>query len=428
VELKSQKGKPLYENKKIKKSPVAPKVVKRKVVTKPVIVKSPPPRKAVKKPKPLATKPPSASTKGAVARLAFYGTNLSIPFDKKMKEVARSKVDKAYISEQWSKLARSDYEPMLDTLASTRKALSLNDWAYALLVKQLASEVYARKQNEQAIFIWFVLIKSGYKARLAYQGNQIYLLLPVKQQVYAAQSLSYGGQKYYVLGFDGGKQPRVGSLYTYDSEYKGSSRILDLNLPTLFEVGNQAKMRSLNFSFNKKLYQITSSSDPIMIEFMRTYPQVHWEVYFNANLSSQSRLQLLKQLRPLVNGISEEDAVNLLLRFVQKSLKYDTDDKQFGYENPLFVEETLFYPASDCEDRSVLFAWLVKELLGLDVVGLLYPGHMATAVRMNMKVSGDRVSYKGKTYYIADPTYSNANVGMAMPKFSRQKPEFIEVL
>ena len=81
------------------------------------------------------------------------------------------------------------------------------------------------------------------------------------------------------------------------------------------------------------------------------------------------------------------DAVNVLLRFVQTGFSYLTDSEQFGREKFMFPEETLSYPYSDCEDRSFLFAYLVSSLLGLDVIGLDYPGHVATAVKFSSPVS-----------------------------------------
>jgi hypothetical protein len=87
-----------------------------------------------------------------------------------------------------------------------------------------------------------------------------------------------------------------------------------------------------------------------------------------------------------------------------------------------------FYPLSDCEDRSILFAWLVRNLTGLDVVSLNYPGHVATAVAFKGKVDGDSIVYKGKRYTVADPTYMNARSGMTMPKFRAVTPKIHSVL
>ena len=87
----------------------------------------------------------------------------------------------------------------------------------------------------------------------------------------------------------------------------------------------------------------------------------------------------------------------------------------------------LYYPASDCEDRSILFSYLVKQLLGLKVIGLDYPGHIATAVQLNTSIQGDQISYQGGHYTIAEPTYINAKIGMTMPVFKNEIPEVLTI-
>ena len=93
----------------------------------------------------------------------------------------------------------------------------------------------------------------------------------------------------------------------------------------------------------------------------------------------------------------------------------------------MFIEETLHYPASDCEDRSIFFSWLVKSLLNIDVIALDFPGHIATAVELKNPV-GQVVRYQGKKYTIADPTYINAKVGMKMPQYKKVNPKVISIL
>ena len=69
-----------------------------------------------------------------------------------------------------------------------------------------------------------------------------------------------------------------------------------------------------------------------------------------------------------------------------------------------------------CEDRAFLFAWLVRELVGLPVVGVTYPGHVATTVAFDdgALVSDTRVAFNGRDYSIADPTYLGSKVGQVM--------------
>ena len=134
---------------------------------------------------------------------------------------------------------------------------------------------------------------------------------------------------------------------------------------------------------------------------------------------------LLSNLKSLVEGKSEIEAVNILLRFVQTAFQYQTDAEQFGIEKYLFSEETVFYPYSDCEDRSILFSFLVRQLIGLKVVGLDYPGHVATAVKFSVDLNGDSIIYQNQNYLICDPTYINAPIGMCMPQYKNIKPEVI---
>ena len=115
----------------------------------------------------------------------------------------------------------------------------------------------------------------------------------------------------------------------------------------------------------------------------------------------------------------------MLLRFVQTAFEYQTDDEQFGREKYLIPDETLYYGICDCEDRSILFAHLVRKLVGLPVVGLDYPGHIATAVQFSQRLPGAYVNYEGEDYLICDPTYINADIGMVMPQFKDTPPVLI---
>ncbi|MFO7889011.1 MAG: hypothetical protein R6V04_01590 [bacterium] len=79
---------------------------------------------------------------------------------------------------------------------------------------------------------------------------------------------------------------------------------------------------------------------------------------------------------------------------------YKNDTEQFGRGKPFFTEEPLFYPHSDCKDRSVLFAYLVKNLISLKVIGLDYPGYIPNAVQFHTDIPGDYVTYQGEQYLI----------------------------
>ena len=130
-------------------------------------------------------------------------------------------------------------------------------------------------------------------------------------------------------------------------------------------------------------------------------------------------------LRKQIQGLSTRAAVERILNFVQTAFVYEYDDKVWGGDRAFFPEETLFYPYADCEDRSILFSRIVRDLLNLPVVLIYYPGHLATAVAFPGAEQGDYISLNGKRFTICDPTYIGAPVGATMPNMNNQTAQAI---
>ena len=395
----------------------APAVITIPLVTVPVIEAAPKLPKVI--PAAVAELP-----RGKTVELVFYGQPLRFTYDPALKVKMPSRIDGQNISDHWSTLSLADYEPLLKQIEAQRVPLQLNDWGYALLTHELASKIFPGSKNDQALLTWFIMVKAGYKARIAYDISRVYLLMPTQQQIYATAYFTFDNQRYYALGLNGNKD-KLDRVFTYDGNYPGASKVLDMRLGKSLNTARKDKFKTVDFSYAGKKYKVKLDTDDETVAYLQTYPQMDINLYFSAEVNRATAHPLLLQLKPLVQGKSEHDAVNLLLRFVQTAFPYNTDEQQFGIENYLFPEETLYYPYSDCEDRSVLFAWLVKNLVSLDVVGLDYPGHVATAVQFNEKISGDSVMHNGKRYVVTDPTYINASVGMAMPEFKNERPKII---
>ena len=74
----------------------------------------------------------------------------------------------------------------------------------------------------------------------------------------------------------------------------------------------------------------------------------------------------------------------------------------------------------------MLYAVLVRDLLGLDAVLLDYPNHIASAVHFTEEVTGDYILLgEGNKYIICDPTYIGAPVGACMEQYKQVAPEII---
>ena len=161
---------------------------------------------------------------------------------------------------------------------------------------------------------------------------------------------------------------------------------------------------------------VSIKSNLDIIDFYNDYPiNSQWRYYSITSLSEAAKQEIYPILQQQTEGLDKLQAANVLLNFVQTAFEYKTDDEQFGYERPLFGDETLYYLYCDCEDRSILFSIFIRDLLGLDVVLLNYPNHLATAVKFEQDVYGDHIILDGEKYVLCDPTYIGAKVGNAMP-------------
>ena len=403
----------------------------------PVRIKEPKPRilpalvppSALPKPKvsPPSPPPPSPKPQPVAANgleLTFYGNVVSFPLDPLWKSYrlpggAKPEVMSAF----WGLMSGSQYEATVAAINASKKALQLDDWGHVSLWREVVQALQPGRLAEQNLLLWYFLVKSGYDVRLGYAGADIHLFVAVRQQVFSTKFTSVGKENYYaVLSLDRGDS--IGSFYTYEASYPIKLKPLDIGVAaTGFTKTVEAK-RDLSFEYHGKKVLFSVPYDRRLVQFMGTYPQSGFDLYFSTDGSSSVRRVLLSELKKYTEPMSEEEAVNFLLSFVQKAFAYKTDEEQFGYEKYFFVEESLHFPYNDCEDRSVLFSWLVRQLLGLKTIGLLYPGHMTTAVALKQSRPGfSTVEHQGTRFVIADPTYIGASVGMAMPSYAQLKPE-----
>ncbi|MCE5251793.1 hypothetical protein LLG96_16410 [bacterium] len=363
---------------------------------------------------------------GEPVSFIFYGTPVRISIDPKLKVNLTGTVSEKTISAFWETISSSPYEKALEQLFEVKKQLRMNDWGFCLLLDTVGKNIYGPPTTQRNLFVWFMLIKSGYDARIGFVDGQVYLLLPSKQTLFGVPFYTLNNKTYYIT-FLGTNPESVKSLYTYEGSHKAADKLIDMNIYQSPDVTQKYVSKTYKFSYSGKEYSIPVDVNQNIIDFYQFYPQTNFEVYFSASVDSESKNALLNGLKPVIWNQPEDEAVNMLLCFVQTAFQYQTDEEQFGKEKHLFAEETLYYPFSDCEDRSFLFAFLTRNLLGLDVIGLHYPGHVATAVKFKGSESGDSVQYNNSRYIICDPTYINAHYGECMPRFKNVNPEVVAI-
>ena len=385
--------------------PTCPNAQPAAPTTKPVVVPVTPP--AVKPSAPTGELFTASADKQMVN---FCGQKVYV--DKSLKGVCSiGNMRENAIADAYEAMCKADYKALVDDCRKVKKELNLNDWGIFLFVRE-ASKTFCTDENAAVVMQQFLLNELGYKSKMARRAdrNQMLLFVAADCQVYGHPYFTKDGLNYYNLTSNESCQ-----FYMCQEDSPKAKSKLNMQV-------NHAP--ALNAGMVNSVHKNRSGSVAVsvdvpksLMEFYGSMPQCDYSVYVNAEVNPSVASKVLSTLAPLVNGKGEAEAANLLINFVQTGFQYATDQEQFGYEKPFFVEELFYYPYCDCEDRSVLYSYLVRNLLKLDVVLLDYPNHIATAVCFNENVSGDFVTVGGKKYVVCDPTYIGASIGKAMPQF-----------
>jgi len=357
----------------------------------------------------------------ATVEVDFYGKPIHFQTDKNISRIKIQNINEQAIGNWWAECSKTNYNLLVNQLLKTKNQLSLNDWAYFMLVDKTSDKISGGNWNDTRLLTWFLMIRSGYNVKVAYSGNKLYLLLPSAEELYGKKYLSINNELYFFTDSVSSK-----TFQTYDFNFPGASRTIDLSISQPLDIGNDVVKKQISFTYKEKKYSFPITLNANNLYFMRDYPLTNLRVFFNAAMSQVTKQSLADGLMPYISKMNTDDVLNFLLSFVQHAFKYETDQQQFGREKFFFPEEVFFYKASDCEDRAALYTYLVKQMLHLEVIGLEYKGHVATAVHLNNNVSGDYLYYHNEKYVIADPTYINAPLGLSMPKYENSKPRIVE--
>lgn len=372
---------------------------------------------------------------GSNVSIDFYGRKLDFVVDAKLRLKNKS-VKESDVADYFEEISTMTNETsaLWKQIDAYVKTMGLNDWGYFCILRSLSENIFEDIDN-RVLFSFYMLRNEGnFKARVARgkSSNKLTLLAAIdnKKEVYSYSFFRFDDSaepqlKYYSI-YGGGNSKE--SIYTYDycNQDKNLKQI-GLDFHNQLNMGKCDAVRELNFEkINSKVELPYNSSH---VAYLNDVPMTVFPIYFASPLSVEAQAVFNQKLNELKKQYSATQFIDILLNFVQTAFDYKTDAQQFGYEKYFYPEEVIAYPYSDCEDRSALFSWLVTTYTDAKVVGLQYEGHIATAVYFgdNVDMEGDKFSYAGKKYYVCDPTYINASIGMTMPQFKGKMPKIIKI-
>ena len=351
----------------------------------------------------------------------FYGMDMEVvDIPQKMNRRLSTPSD---FADQWKIFSDTKAENILPGFQELAGKHSLNDYLTFRLIRSYLDSRYPEADPTIKVALeHYLLCHLGLDVRLAIDNYRTpMLLINTAQFLYGQQFMKIGDKRYFVFRPDGADNPSSASISTCrlpsDSRLGRAMdfRIERLNLPD--------KPKEFNIEFDGMA--ISGTVNENMMKVVYHYPQMDISDYAVSTLDPGLRNHIVRQFKEQLQGMDKNEAVDKLLHFVQKGFVYATDHDFHGFEKPYFVEETLFYPKCDCEDRAIFYAYILWNALGVENHILKYPGHESTSVVVDKAGNGKVTSYQwgDKTFYISDPTYIGANTGMCMPTFIHVQPE-----
>lgn len=367
-----------------------------------------------------ADTPPAVPNESISFKYLGNNCTVRVPETKDFKVTTASNAE---VANAWNTLAEEKYNDMLVDCLCIRESLHLCDWAFYDFIRAFTMAYLGSKDSNEAVVVQvYIMAQSGYKIRLAKQGGQCIALLAFKEQLFSAPYLNIEGENFYCFYMKDGNTGIQFCDYQFPGEQPCSARMKEIPAAAdNFTIPRTVKSKA----FPPAVARVSTNRN--LMSFYDSYPACSWEIVAAASLSQTVKDQLYPSLRRAIADLAQAQAVNLLLNFVQTGFEYKTDDEQFGREKSFFGDETFYYPYCDCEDRAILFSILVRDLIGLDVVLLDYPSHIATAVKFTVDVNGDYFDVNGDKYVICDPTYIGAPIGKSMPEMLCLKANILRI-
>ena len=358
---------------------------------------------------------------------SYMGTTCEVRLPKDL-NIRMSGCESCMIATIWKQLATNAMDNTIRDFLALRLKMQLCDWAYLNLIDTFA-KAFCGHGNEAVIMAAFIYSKSGYKMRLGRYCEKLYLLYGSKHGIYEKGYIVIEGINYYPL--DDKVERMEISDFSFPQE---QSMSLYIENAQKFTIRPSAKRKLASEQYHD--VTIDSQVNLNLIQFYNTYPSsevngnfmTRWKMYADTPMDESVSQMLYPDIKNKIEGLSDVQAVNQILNWVQTAFQYEYDDKVWGHDRAFFAEETLYYPYCDCEDRAILFTRLVRDLLGLKCILVYYPGHLASAVCLKQQVNGDYISLDGDVYTICDPTYIGAPVGITMPEMDNRSAKVIKLL
>ena len=325
-----------------------------------------------------------------------------------------------------NQLSSKPFAVVVNDIARLADRLHLSDWSTLQLVRSVTQSVYGSASCPEAVASQAFMMRSlGFRIGLgAGDDGKMYLLPSFDARV-------RGMREYYDDGIP---------FNLMSGQVNSMKELLFFNQSDLAPVSLRLNVEERFYPHYSDTVKYSSSAISVSVpvnstlkEYYRNYPSYYagdnqlLEFYNRANLlmARDIKENVYPSLISAVNGKTYVEALDILLDFVQTAFDYQMDGDTWKDDRYFFPGEIWYYGTSDCDDKAILFSRLVRDILGLKVALVYWPGHLSCAVHLDDMEKGYNFDVSGVKYMSCDPTSPGARAGDVMEMFEDVKASLI---
>ena len=343
--------------------------------------------------------------------LHFYGTPVQFSYPLNDIELKEYSLEIDSLKLVLKKMQTNGYQQLLNDCIRIKSELSLNDWGYYQLIDKISATIF-HNNNSSVLLSALLLNNNGYDVQIGKKGNKLYLLISLKEKIYDCAYINMENKTYFIFPNDSNVKGQI-NTFSLPSDGRG---------PMSLKVDYVPKFSSLSFlntiisSISIPELDFSIRSNENLLDFYNSIPSYSNEKGLlsryveiaNTPISEEVKKQIYPQMSLFFKDKIPTMSLAIIMHWLQVAFKNGENERT----RLLYPEETLFYPYTNVDDRTLLMARIVADVLDLKTLILYYPGHLALGVAIsNTNYNGDYVEYKGEKYIICDPATYNSVPG-----------------
>lgn len=335
----------------------------------------------------------------------FYGHSLYMTHDQHLGALRFSSLSQKEITENLHRYRNSPLRESMEHIQRHQRKYALDDAGTVILVNKYANDIAQQAYSNKATFIKYLMLKSlGYDVILTRTGKRLNCLGNLTFAPGRFIYIKYANKVYKDLNFTNRKNHGQHLIYRDDIISKKAIGHQPNKAP---RINALLKSKSIHFEFGVEKHELTATSNQSLINYLSDLPMYKvGREFTNIRMSEQMEASTVQYLRDQVADRDTIDAVRFILAFVQQVTAYGSDYDKYGEEQFYYPEQTVMATTADCEDKAMLMAYLSREILGLETIGLFFQAdeHISMAIHIPNYTPYGSFKYAGKVYVSCEPT------------------------